>query len=120
MPPTSITVNSGASQTLEQIGHTSAYSITIGQAAAEFLLTDSDTHILQNPRLRALDGQKLISSSEKSCRLPRAPTQYQPLPLRLPQITSLFICNVVLPNDSTVVCAPVTETRITFVFAASF
>ncbi|MGA7521289.1 MAG: secretin N-terminal domain-containing protein [Acidobacteriaceae bacterium] len=57
-PPTSITVNSGSSQTLEQIGHTSAYSITIGQAAAEFLLTDSDTRILQNPRLRALDGQK--------------------------------------------------------------
>jgi general secretion pathway protein D len=57
-PPTSFTVNSGSSQTLEQIGHSSAYSITIGQAAAEFLLTDSDTHILQNPRLRALDGQK--------------------------------------------------------------
>jgi len=57
-PPTSLTVNSGSPQTLNQIGHTSAYSITIGQAAAEFLLTDSDTRILQNPRLRALDGQK--------------------------------------------------------------
>ncbi|MFP5228854.1 MAG: secretin N-terminal domain-containing protein [Acidobacteriota bacterium] len=57
-PPTSLTVNSGSSQTLNQIGHTSAYSITVGQAAAEFLLTDSDTRILQNPRLRALDGQK--------------------------------------------------------------
>ena len=57
-PPTSLTVNSGSSQTLEQIGHTSAYSITMGQAAVDFLLTDSDTRILQNPRLRALDGQK--------------------------------------------------------------
>lgn len=57
-PPTSLTVTSGSSQTLEQIGHTSAYSISIGQAAADFLLTDSDTRILQNPRLRALDGQK--------------------------------------------------------------
>lgn len=57
-PPTSLTVNSGSSQTLEQIGHGSAYSIVVGQAAAEFLLTDSDTRILQNPRLRALDGQK--------------------------------------------------------------
>jgi general secretion pathway protein D len=57
-PPTSLTVNSGSSQTLNQIGHTSAYSITIGQAAIDFLLTDSDTRILQNPRLRALDGQK--------------------------------------------------------------
>lgn len=57
-PPTSLTINSGSSQTLEQIGHSSAYNIAIGQAAAEFLLTDSDTRVLQNPRLRALDGQK--------------------------------------------------------------
>jgi general secretion pathway protein D len=57
-PPTSLTVSSGSSQTLEQIGKTSAYNISIGQAAVDFLLTDSDTHILQNPRLRALDGQK--------------------------------------------------------------
>lgn len=57
-PPTSLTVSSGSSQTLNQIGHTSAYSITIGNAAAEFLLTDSDTRVLQNPRLRAVDGQK--------------------------------------------------------------
>jgi len=57
-PPTSLTVSSGSSQTLNQIGHTSAYSISIGQAAVDFLLTDSDTRILQNPRLRAVDGQK--------------------------------------------------------------
>jgi general secretion pathway protein D len=57
-PPTSLTVSSGSSQTLNQIGHTSAYSISIGQAAVDFLLTDSDTRILQNPRLRTVDGQK--------------------------------------------------------------
>jgi general secretion pathway protein D len=57
-PPTSLTVSSGSSQTLNQIGHTSAYSISIGNATAEFLLTDSDTRVLQNPRLRAVDGQK--------------------------------------------------------------
>lgn len=57
-PPTSFSVTSGSSQTLNQIGRTSAYSISIGQAAVDFLLTDSDTRILQNPRLRALDGQK--------------------------------------------------------------
>ncbi len=57
-PPTALTVSSGSSQTLNQIGHTSAYSISIGNAAAEFLLTDFDTRILQNPRLRAVDGQK--------------------------------------------------------------
>ncbi len=57
-PPTSLTVNSGSSQTLNEIGRSSSYSISIGEAAADFLLTDSDTHILQSPRLRALDGQK--------------------------------------------------------------
>jgi general secretion pathway protein D len=57
-PPTSFSVTSGSSQTLEQLGHTSSYSISIGQAAADLLLSDSDTHILQNPRLRATDGQK--------------------------------------------------------------
>lgn len=59
-PPTSLTVDSGSSQTLEQIGHTSAYDITIGQAAADFLLTDSNTHVLQNPQLRALNGEQAI------------------------------------------------------------
>jgi general secretion pathway protein D len=57
-PPTSLTVNSGSSQTLNQIGHSSAYSITVGQAAVDFLLTDSDTRVLQNPELRAIDGQQ--------------------------------------------------------------
>jgi general secretion pathway protein D len=57
-PPTSLTVTSGSSQTLNEIGRSSAYSISVGQAAVDFLLTDSDTHILQSPRLRALDGQK--------------------------------------------------------------
>jgi general secretion pathway protein D len=59
-PPTSLTVNSGSSQTLNQIGRSSAYSISVGQAAVDFLLTDSDTRILQSPRLRAVDGQKAV------------------------------------------------------------
>lgn len=57
-PPTSLTINSGSSQTLNQIGRSSAYSISVGQAAVDFLLTDSETRILQSPRLRAVDGQK--------------------------------------------------------------
>jgi len=73
-PPTSLTVNSGSSQTLEQIGHTSAYSITIGQAAADFLLTDSNTQILQNPRLRALNGEQ--ASLKLGERLPVATGSY--------------------------------------------
>jgi general secretion pathway protein D len=57
-PPTSLTVSSGSSQTLNQIGRSSSYSISVGTAAVQFLLTDSDTRILQSPRLRAVDGQK--------------------------------------------------------------
>jgi general secretion pathway protein D len=57
-PPTSLTVSSGSSQTLNEIGRSSSYSISVGTAAIEFLLTDSDTRILQSPRLRAVDGQK--------------------------------------------------------------
>lgn len=57
-PPTSLTVSSGSSQTLSEIGRSSSYSISVGTAAIQFLLTDSDTRILQSPRLRAVDGQK--------------------------------------------------------------
>ena len=57
-PPTSLTVSSGSSQTLSEIGKSSSYSISVGTAAVQFLLTDSDTRILQSPRLRAVDGQK--------------------------------------------------------------
>jgi len=57
-PPTSITVSAGSSATLNQLGQTSAYDFSIGSATAELLLTDSDTRILQNPHLRASDGQK--------------------------------------------------------------
>jgi general secretion pathway protein D len=57
-PPTSLTVSSGSSQTLSEIGRSSSYSISVGTAAVQFLLTDSDTRILQSPRLRAVDGQK--------------------------------------------------------------
>jgi general secretion pathway protein D len=45
---------------LNQLGRTSAYNFSIGEAAVQLLLTDSDTRILQSPRLRATDGQKAI------------------------------------------------------------
>lgn len=57
-PPTSLTVSSGSSQTLSEIGRSSSYSISVGTAEVQLLLTDSDTRILQSPRLRAVDGQK--------------------------------------------------------------
>jgi general secretion pathway protein D len=51
---------SGATLTLNDLANLTAknVSLTVGTAQAEMLLTDSDTRILQNPRLRATDGQK--------------------------------------------------------------
>lgn len=57
-PPTSLSVSSSSSSTLNQIGRSSSYSFTLGSATADLLLTDSDTQIIQNPSLRAVDGQK--------------------------------------------------------------
>ncbi len=49
-----------SSFTLNSLAHLSAnnFAVTIGGAEADALLTDNDTRILQNPRIRASDGQK--------------------------------------------------------------
>jgi general secretion pathway protein D len=76
-PPTSLTVtanNSTTSTTLNQLGRSSSYSYSIGQAAVEMLLTDSDTRILQNPSIRAVDGQK--ASLKVGLRIPVATGSY--------------------------------------------
>ncbi|MDR3736980.1 MAG: hypothetical protein P4L10_15770 [Acidobacteriaceae bacterium] len=57
-PPTSLSISSSSSSTLNDIGSTSSYSYSMGNAAADLLLSDSTTRLLQNPRIRALDGQK--------------------------------------------------------------
>jgi general secretion pathway protein D len=46
--------------TLNNIAHLNAndFAVTIGQAQANLLLSDSDTKVLENPRLRASDGQQ--------------------------------------------------------------
>lgn len=51
---------SGATLTLNDLANLTAknFSLTVGTAEAQMLLTDSDSRILQNPRLRATDGQK--------------------------------------------------------------
>ena len=51
---------SGATLTLNDLANLNAknFSLTVGTAQAEMLLTDTDTQIMQNPRLRAADGQK--------------------------------------------------------------
>jgi general secretion pathway protein D len=56
---TTSTTNSG-SLTLNDLAHLNAtnFAVTIGQAQANLLLNDSDTKVLQNPRIRASDGQQ--------------------------------------------------------------
>jgi general secretion pathway protein D len=46
--------------TLNNLAHLNAndFAITVGQAQANLLLSDSDTKLMQNPRLRASDGQQ--------------------------------------------------------------
>jgi len=76
-PPTSLTVtanNSTTSTTLNQLGRSSSYSYSIGQAAVEMLLTDSDTRVLQNPSIRAVDGQK--ATLKVGLRIPIATGSY--------------------------------------------
>jgi general secretion pathway protein D len=57
---TTTSTATGATLTLNDLANLNAknFSLTVGTAEAAMLLTDSDTQILQNPRLRASDGQK--------------------------------------------------------------
>ena len=68
-PPTSSTsststtttgTTTSVSPTLYDLAHLKAtdFAVTVGGATANLLLTDSNTKILQNPRIRATDGQK--------------------------------------------------------------
>lgn len=84
---------SGATLTLNDLANLTAknFSLTVGTAVANMLLTDSDTRILQNPRLRATDGQKAtlkigqripiatgsFSSTATSSNSPLVNTQFQ-------------------------------------------
>ena len=53
----------------------SNFAVTVGSATANFLLTDSNTKILQNPRIRATDAQKAsLTIGEK---IPIATGSYQ-------------------------------------------
>lgn len=57
---TTTSTATGATLTLNDLANLNAknFSLTVGTAQAEMLLTDTDTQIMQNPRLRAADGQK--------------------------------------------------------------
>jgi general secretion pathway protein D len=67
----------GTGLTLNDLAHLNAtnFAVTIGQATANLLLTDSSTRTLQNPRIRASDGQEAtLKIGEK---LPVATGSYQ-------------------------------------------
>ena len=51
------------------------FAVTVGAATANLLLTDSNTKILQNPRIRATDAQKAIMKIGE--RIPIATGSYQ-------------------------------------------
>lgn len=90
---TTTSTASGATLTLNDLANLNAknFSLTVGTAQADMLLTDSDTRILQNPRLRATDGQKAdlkigeripiatgsFSSTATSATSPLVNTQFQ-------------------------------------------
>ena len=52
------------------------FLVTIPQATVNFLMTDSDTKIIQNPQIRALDGQK--ATLKIGDRVPVATGSFQP------------------------------------------
>ena len=57
---TSTTTPTTSQLTLNQLGHINAtnFAVTINAATVNALLSDSDTRVLQNPRIRATDGQR--------------------------------------------------------------
>jgi general secretion pathway protein D len=65
------------SPTLYDLAHLKAtnFAVTVGSATANLLLTDTDTKILQNPRIRATDGQKAIMKI--GSKIPIATGSYQ-------------------------------------------
>jgi general secretion pathway protein D len=68
---------STTSPTLYQLSHLKAsdFAVTVGAATANLLLTDSNTKILQNPRIRATDQQK--ATFKVGSKIPIATGSYQ-------------------------------------------
>ena len=69
--------DTGTSPSLYDLSHLKAtdFAVTIGGATANLLLTDSNTKILQNPRIRATDAQKAVMKIGE--RIPIATGSYQ-------------------------------------------
>ena len=89
-PPASVTasyatdqnVSNGSNSNTFQLGAFKGFNpseniaLTIGTATANFLYNDSSTKIIQNPQIRALDGQK--ASLKIGDRVPVATGSFQP------------------------------------------
>ena len=71
------TTSTTTSPTLYNLAHLSAndFAVTIGAATANALLNDSNTKILQNPRIRATDAQK--ATMKIGSRIPIATGSFQ-------------------------------------------
>jgi len=71
------TGTTGTSPTLYNLAHLNSndFAVTVGAATANLLLTDSNTKILQSPRLRATDMQK--ATMKVGERIPIATGSYQ-------------------------------------------
>jgi general secretion pathway protein D len=69
--------SSGTSPTLYSLSHLKAsdFNVTVGSATLNLLLTDTDTQILQDPRVRATDGQK--AAMKIGSKIPIATGSYQ-------------------------------------------
>ena len=74
---TTTTTNNNNGLTLNNLGNLNGnnVAISISQATANLLLTDSDTRVLQNPRVRATDGQK--ADLKVGSKIPIATGSYQ-------------------------------------------
>jgi general secretion pathway protein D len=74
---TSSTTSTTGTPTLYSLAHLKAsdFAVTIGSATANMLLTDANTKILQNPRIRATDSQK--ATMKIGSRIPIATGSYQ-------------------------------------------
>jgi general secretion pathway protein D len=74
---TTSSTSSTTANTLYSLAHLKAsdFAVTVGSATANLLLTDSNTKILQNPRIRATDAQKATMKIGE--RIPIATGSYQ-------------------------------------------
>jgi general secretion pathway protein D len=74
---TTAATDNGTTPSLYDLAHLKAtdFAVTIGSATANLLLTDSNTKILQNPRIRATDAQKATMKIGE--RIPIATGSYQ-------------------------------------------